>query len=220
MDDELPSESTRRLSSYPSTRKNKKSMNTSSTNNLPQQINEKPKSKERRTTSVIMKSALARRKNDFIKQKKKSILVTRKKKTISHSTPKTTRSQTMLHDLISTDDEIEVYNDKKKIKLDSNVSLSDEIDCNIEENLVNHSVSFDSSQTTDIEYYEQEQNSRKNTTRLKEDVLKHFTKNSDGSLKCNLCKISAKVRIRIFMPLIRLIHLNLFSGLYTVLIAR
>ena len=220
MDDELPSESTRRLSSYPSTRKNKKSMNTSSFNNLPQQINEKPKSKERRTTSVIMKSALARRKNDFKKQKTKSILVTRKKKTISHSTPKTTRSQMMLHDLISTDDEIEVYNDKKKIKLDSNVSLSDEIDYNIKENLVNHNVSFDSSQTTDIEYSEQEQNSRKTTTRLKEDVLKHFTKNSDGSLKYNLCKISAKVRIRIFMPLIRLIHLNLFSGLYTVLIAR
>ena len=117
--------------------------------------------------------------------------------------------------VISTNDEAESVNLAFDNMVGSKVSSNIEMDDNDQEHLNISADSFDTSQTTDIEN-DQEQESRKNTTKSKYDVLQFFTQTDNGDFLCILCKEKSKVSANVFC--VAFTRLNIFHLLVRIVI--
>ncbi|CAF4784290.1 unnamed protein product, partial [Rotaria sp. Silwood2] len=132
MDDELPSESTRRSSSHSTVRSSGKTYNSNSSI-TPSSIKTKNKSKlaTLKNTTIKVKSPIVRQKSGL--KKKRHSLTTGKKRTALHSTPKKKLSETILQNLISSDDEIQMdYGKQLTTWPDSNLPVTTPINVKTE----------------------------------------------------------------------------------------
>ncbi|CAF1385728.1 unnamed protein product, partial [Rotaria sordida] len=183
MDDELPSESTRRSSSYPTVRSNGKACNSNSSITPSSiKINKKSRSNIVQNTTIKIKPPIIHQKSGF--KKKRSSLITRKKTTVLHSTSKTKQPEINLEDLISSDDEPHIaYVKQSTSQPDLNLPVTSPINIQNEESSNNHNDSFDSNQTIDIEPDQPKRKQKKSTVKSRQDVLKYFIIMPTGELK-------------------------------------
>ncbi|CAF2388842.1 unnamed protein product [Rotaria sp. Silwood2] len=192
MNDELPSESTRRSSSHSTIRSSGKAYNSNSSITLSSIKTKKSKSTTLKNTTIKVKSPVIHRKSGL--KKNRQSLATEKKRTVLHSTLKKNRSATILQNLNSSDDEIQMdYGEQRTTRPDSNLPVTTPNNIKTEESANNHDDSFDSSQTIDIDRVQPKKKQNKSTIKSKQDVLKYFIIISTGELKCKLCKDSSKL---------------------------
>ncbi len=180
-DEELPSESTAR----PVFRRNLLN-NTTSTNTNPT-VNSFTNIRDKR-----VKLAQARTEKRSSKRTKQTI--SRKKKPSLHSTPQTkSKKPTTNFDTFSTDDELYEDYDPSTVQKPSLNKSAAHINLQVEENLIDLNVSFASGATDTNEPDQKPDTISKTTSHTKEDVLKYFTKQTNGEFKCNLCVNTPKV---------------------------
>ena len=179
MNDELPSRSTRRSSSYRNTQPNSRPTTRSSTiSALSATNNKKSKLPTIDTATITIRGPAVQQTGKPPKNKKQTISVQRKRKKNQYAMARK-KENSRVTNVISTDDEAESVNLTFGNMIGSNVSSNSEMDDNGQEHLNISADSFDSSQTTDIEN-NQEQQARKTTAKSKYDVLQLFTKTNNG----------------------------------------